>query len=153
MNITVAGLMVKKVAGIDMSSAFRPLDSGRQATWDNTVSPRVDAAGNFIWQIPVSGAMADPANWNAHGGPVTTPLSFVGNTAFDLNGTLSPLIAAAPDPDTRVFVYGMAAVLNAIYAFTAFAGYMVQYLTGAQQPAREPTPHSYRKKEVEAPGP
>lgn len=133
MNTIVASFMVVKV-GVDVGSTFIPMDAanfvptetdpGRQAFWDGKLSPALDAVGNIIWEIPVIGAIVDPDNHNAAGG-----LSFVGNTAFDATGPLSPVLAAAKDPETKAGLVLAIQALNAIYAIMGFAAAMVSYFT------------------------
>jgi hypothetical protein len=84
----------------------------------------LDAVGNIFWQVPVMGAIIDPDNHNPPG-----ILGFIGNTAFDLNGCMSPFIAGAKEPVTKGILLGSAAVLNAIYGWTTLAGSIVQYTT------------------------
>lgn len=119
-NEVITDLMVVK-ALVDLGVGLTPQGSAAQDGW-NPWSPRIDAAGNILWQVPTTAALFYAENQNPAG-----ILGYVGGTCFDCSGILAPILADDSDPDTQAVTIAATTVLNLAWGSMACGASVLAY--------------------------
>lgn len=96
MNAIVTGVsVVKTLADVVLAS----ISGGATLVLWTAVSPVIEFAINLVWQLPVSVPIVPTTDHTPDGSDI---IGFLGNTAFDVGGMLTPQTSEVWQPDQRV---------------------------------------------------
>jgi hypothetical protein len=125
MNVAVCGVsVVKCCVDVSLVNFVKGAENPAALALWNAVSPAAEAIINVVWQVPVIAAIV-----RDHDGPVP-PVAFIGNTAFDAGGWITPGTSYPKDPTTRSIFLAGTIVCSGVYGQLSLVQGVLEFVGG-----------------------